>query len=640
MHLLTPPLPRSQPLPAVPCAPQETAAFSQHNALRRLVRCLFAEGILKSDALVFAPHGNAAWFPLWDQHALVYFSSLWAAPACTYLLDGTITLVKADGTKTAIDTPAQLIDLLAPRFDFTPTADSLAGMKDDVANSIANDALARNHRHRWNDALRHAMKAAGARGLVDYVRHHLAPRDAAVLLEQWGSLEGHPFYPTWKTKPQLSPAEVAQLSPEFDARVPVRIAALRADMAYVERMPHVADYRAWFAEQFPDVWRHWKDGLAARQLKEGDWLPLPIHSWHLEHCVKDTYAAEIAEGVLVTDGPDIDTRPTMSFRTMVPQLPGGTPFIKLPLALWLTSEQRSLQAKSIHMGPRISAVIGRILADECGFGHRLEIFPEEVALHYRHAVRQEDRPGRHLSVAYRAAARALDRSDGLLPITVATLFTASPVDGRPLVTELIEHGLAGRATPEAVGAYFRQYARAVTQPVVAIYLLYGIGLEAHQQNTSVLCAEDGSPRGLLIRDFGDGRTFAPLLEARGHTLQPYVHPGILPTVFWDDIEPVRTFVLDACFVCHLHELALALTHAYQLPPTWLWEILREETAAAFDAVQARVEPQLWHAEREQFLQAPWPTRSVLRMHLQHYADYRLQHHLPNPLATPRPARPA
>jgi hypothetical protein len=26
---------------------------------------------------------------------------------------------------------------------------------------------------------------------------------------------------------------------------------------------------------------------------------------------------------------------------------------------------------------------------------------------------------------------------------------------------------------------------------------------------------------------------------------------------------------------------------------------------------------------------------VLRMHLQQYADYRLQHHLPNPLAAPQ-----
>jgi siderophore synthetase component len=283
------------------------------------------------------------------------------------------------------------------------------------------------------------------------------------------------------------------------------------------------------------------------------------------------------------------------------------------------------------MGPRISAVIQRILAAENGFGHTLEIFPEEVALHYKHAVKQEDRSGRHLSVAYRASKEAFDRNDGLLPITVAALLTDGPASGRPLITELIERAGAADDPALAVEAYFRLYARVVTRPVLSIYLLYGIALEAHQQNTSVLFDADGMPRSLLIRDFGDGRTYAPLLNARGYELKPYVHPGILPTVFSDDIEPVRTFVVDACFVCHLHEVALLLTRQYSLAPTRLWEILREEAEAAFDAIQERVEPELWLRERTAFLEQPWSTRSVLRMHLLKYADYRLQHELPNPL---------
>ncbi|MFP3740214.1 IucA/IucC family siderophore biosynthesis protein, partial [Burkholderia sp. SIMBA_019] len=92
------------------------------------------------------------------------------------------------------------------------------------------------------------------------------------------------------------------------------------------------------------------------------------------------------------------------------------------------------------------------------------IFPEEVALHYKHAVRQEDRPGRHLSVAYRASKDAFERTDGLFPITVAALLTRSPARGRPLITELIEHDGAPAAA-QAVEAWFRRYARVVTHPV-------------------------------------------------------------------------------------------------------------------------------------------------------------------------------
>lgn len=605
-------------------------AFARCNALRRMVRCLFAEKILDKGLLVFAPQNHCAWLPLWHRHALVFFEDLRAAPADTFINRGSITLIESSGVRTAIETPDQLIDLLRNDFDFSPSDEGVAGLKADIANSVDNDALARIYRDAWNADLSKLIGSTGASGLVDALHRQSSVRDAAVLLDQWGSLEGHPFYPTWKSKPDLSPEEVALLSPEFNARVEVRIASLRADMAYMERMPHVHSYHDWFADNFPVLWENWKEQLNARQFNEKDWLPLPIHSWQLEHYVKKEYAAEIAEGILITEGPDIETLPTMSFRTMMPHLPETAPFIKLPLALWLTSEQRSLQAKSIHMGPRISTVIKRILVDENGFDKTLDIFPEEVAFHYKHAVKQEDGPGRHLSVAYRASREAFERTDGLLPITVAALFAKSPSSGRPLISELIERD-GERPPSEMVETWFRQYARVVTRPVIGIYLLYGIGLEAHQQNTSVLFSPEGMPKSLLIRDFGDGRTYAPLLSARGYELKPYVHPGILPTVFSGDIEPVRTFVLDACFVCHLHEVALLLTNEYELAASRLWEILREETEGAFDAAAPRVSRALWQAERMEFLEKPWPTRSVLRMHLLRYSDYRLQHHLPNPL---------
>ncbi|WER47950.1 IucA/IucC family protein [Cupriavidus sp. WKF15] len=605
--------------------------FSRRNALRRLVRCLFAEGILDKTRLVLAPHGRHAWFPLWKQQAIVFFDDLEAAPADTFINRGNITLLRADGTRAPLDTHEALIDVLRESFDVEPGDDGIDGLKADMLNSLRNDANVRAHRQGWAEALRRDMAAADAARLTDYLRQQFSTRDAAMLLDQWGALEGHPYYPTWKAKPGLGDDEVLALSPECQARVPVRIAALRADMAYVERMPHVEDSQTWFARQFPSLWRDWKARLNARGLRESDWLPMPIHGWHLEAHVTSAYAKEIADGILIVDGPDLPTLPTMSFRTVLPATPDAAPFIKLPVALWMTSEQRSLQAKSIHMGPRISTLIQRILETEGGFGRMLEIFPEEVAWHYRHAVTQDDAPGKHLSVVFRASVPAFARDDDCLPVTVAALFAQRP-DGRgPLFTELVE-ARTGDATPQDTAQrWFRQYARTVTRPVIAIYLLYGIALEAHQQNTQVLFGADGMAQRLLVRDFGDGRTYAPLLAARGLTLQPYTWPGILPTVFEGEIEPVRTFVIDACFVSHLHELALGLTHRYGFTTPRLWEILREETIAAFDAVRARIEPAFWADERRIFLEDPWPTRSLLRMHMLKYSNYRLQHGLANPL---------
>ncbi|MGX1174547.1 IucA/IucC family protein [Pseudomonas sp. R151218B TE3479] len=605
--------------------------YSRKNAMRRLVRCLFAENILDRSALSFSADGSEATYPLKNARAQLFFSQITLAPADTLISDGDVVLLTDEGVRQVIHSHQDLLDVLRDSFDFEPSDEGVAGLKSDMENSLMNDAHARQHRQQWNARLAQAAESHGLASLTDYLRRHTSTKDAAILLDQWGSLEGHPYYPTWKSRPGLSDAEVEQLSPEFNAQVPLRIAALRADMAKSESMPHVTSYHRWFASNFPAQWAQWTAALNAKGLDENQWLPLPIHAWHLQAYVLKTFAAEIEAGILITEGPDLQTLPTMSYRTMMPVLDATAPLIKLPIAVWMTSELRSLQAKSIHMGPRISTVITKILAAENGFDQRLEIFPEEIGVRYRNAITQDDAPGRHLSVVYRASRAAFERNDDCLPITVASLFTRLP-GGRPLFTDLIERDGA-RADAQGVEDWFRQYAAVVTHPVVAIYLMYGIGLEAHQQNTMVLFAPDGKARSLLIRDFGDGRTYAPLLEARGYTLQPHVQPGILPTVFVEDIEPVRMFVLDAAFLTHLHEIALWLTREYGLDDTRLWRVLREETEAAFEAVRERVAAPLWEAERQAFIHDPWPTRSLLRMHLLQYSNYRLQHTLTNPLAS-------
>lgn len=605
--------------------------YSQRNALRRVIRCIFAEKLIDKDQLFYAPTGNGAWLPLWDRKALLFFEDLKAAPANTFINNGNIRLIRQGQAAQEIETAGALLDLLHPLFCFQVGEEGLEKTKADIANSTTNDTQARTYRHHWNERLRKEIKAHGAKGLVDLMRQTQSTRKAAILLDQWGSLEGHPFYPTWKCKPNLTPDEVERLSPEFDAVVPVRITALRADMAYMERMPHVSDYHVWFAENFPDLYAAWKSGLESKDLVPAEYLPLPVHSWHLENFVKTEYAEEIADGILITDGPDLDTRPSMSFRTMLPETPDDAPFIKLPVAIWLTSELRGLQAKSINMGPRFSTVIERILYEEDGFNKALEFFPEDLGFHFKHAVKQDDHAGKHLSVVFRTTAKALNRNDGLLPVTVAALFAQSPSNARPLITELVEKG-GERATADQVENFFRRYVQVVVKPVVNMYLLYGLTLEAHQQNTSILFDADGTPKSLLIRDYGDARAYSPLLEKRGHSIKPYRYGVILPTVFDGSIEPIRSFILDAVYVCHLHEMALMLSTEYGLASNRLWHIIGEETDAAFQAIAPRVHDRnFWEDERRIFLTQPWSTRSLLRMHLEQYADYRIQHELPNPI---------
>jgi siderophore synthetase component len=603
---------------------------ASRNALNRLVRCLFAERLLESDALLWAREGNQAWLPLWQSRRVVHFTDLRRAPAGTLQNRGSVEVLDGTGARYRIDDPADLIRQVAPALAISPPSDGVQNLIRDVENSIRNDVLARCHREQWSAELRGKVAEAGAQGFLAYLAKSLPPHLAAMTLDQWGALEGHPFYPTWKAKPDLSPKDVTALSPEFGARVCVRIAALRKEWCYVEKMPHVGSYSEWFSQNFPELWRDWGEGLNERGKSPDDWLPLPVHSWHLDNFVRREFASEITSGVFDPDGPEVVTLPSMSFRTMLPDTQEPRPFIKLPVAIWMTSEQRTLQAKSIHMGPRLSTLISDILSKERDLDDGLEIFTEELGAILHHPVTGDEHPGRFLSVVYRNS-DALARNDGLLPVTVAALLTAGPIDGRPLICELIARN--GDESEAAVSAFFRAYAGTVIRPTLAMYLLYGIAFEAHQQNSTILFDETGRPRKLLIRDFGDGRSFAPLFRERGHHLKPFTRTGILPTTFDDDISLVRSFIIDACFVCHLHEVALCLDEHYALSGTSLWRILREEVEAVFDALRPRMlSDAFWLEERKAFLEKPWSSRSVLRMHLERYRDYRVEHELPNPVA--------
>ncbi|MEY0136847.1 IucA/IucC family siderophore biosynthesis protein [Providencia rettgeri] len=544
-------------------------------------------------------------------------------PVDTFFNYGGIYLINNNNKKEIIQTIYYLLEKLEEELNITFNNNNINKLKSDIENSINNDINARNYRTEWSVLINTQMAKYNTNYLTDWVTGQYSIRDAALFLDQWGSLEGHPYYPTWKSRPNMSLEDVAALSPEFNATVNLTVMALRQDMAYVESLPHVESIHDWFLQRFPIVGRQWVKWLKQQGKNPYQWLPLPVHDWHLNHWVKQQATSLIDEEILLIDGPQLETKPTMSFRTMLPTDAINTAFIKLPIAVWMTSEMRSLQAKSIHMGPRISQLIDDILNHEHYFNGKMESLREDVGIHYRHAVEQDDSAGRFISVVFRCT-NAYEKNDHLLPITVATLFTDLPYQPRPIFTELIEKsGL----TPQQ---WFNQYATVILTPCISMFLLYGVALEAHQQNTQVLFTVQGIPEKFLIRDYGDGRIFLPLLNQRGYQLQAYRWPGILPTVFEEDIEPVRTFLISACLVCHLHELAVHLTRFYRLTDHQLWLELKTVVHDVFKQLQPRVDDNLWRHEYQMFMNEPWQTRSLLSMHIQQYTNYRIQHGLTNP----------
>ncbi|MEY1540057.1 IucA/IucC family siderophore biosynthesis protein [Providencia rettgeri] len=577
---------------------------SNNNALRRLIHCLFAENLIDKKQVYWDIDHCGYIYKFKKTPYKILFKNMEIYPVDTFFNYGGIYLINNNNKKEIIQTIYYLLEKLEEELNITFNNNNINKLKSDIEKSINNDINARNYRTEWSVLINTQMAKYNTNYLTDWVTGQYSIRDAALFLDQWGSLEGHPYYPTWKSRPNMSLEDVAALSPEFNATVNLTVMALRQDMAYVESLPHVESIHDWFLQRFPIVGRQWVKWLKQQGKNPYQWLPLPVHDWHLNHWVKQQATSLIDEEILLIDGPQLETKPTMSFRTMLPTDAINTAFIKLPIAVWMTSEMRSLQAKSIHMGPRISQLIDDILNHEHYFNGKMESLREDVGIHYRHAVEQDDSAGRFISVVFRCT-NAYEKNDHLLPITVATLFTDLPYQPRPIFTELIEKsGL----TPQQ---WFNQYATVILTPCISMFLLYGVALEAHQQNTQVLFTVQGIPEKFLIRDYGDGRIFLPLLNQRGYQLQAYRWPGILPTIFEEDIEPVRTFLISACLVCHLHELAVHLTRFYRLTDHQLWLELKTVVHDVFKQLQPRVDDNLWRHEYQMFMNEPWQTRSLL-----------------------------
>ena len=540
-------------------------------------------------------------------------------------LTGQVSCYQGGERPRALTTSSALIEFVADALPHDIEAVNVGRLIRELDNSTENDALCLRYRRQWADELNASIGISGQPNLVAMLMNasleeHSNP---ALLLEQWGTL-GHPWHPGYKTKLGLSTEEVMALSPEFRANLSVSLAALKADKAYVAMADGSGDYRTWFGETFPQQLLKWENALRQRGQDANAWLPLPVHPFQSSRLLPEKFAAEIAQGdLLLLPEVQMGATPTMSFRTVVPDGASTLPHIKLPVSLRLTSVQRTVSPKSAVMGPRLTQMLTRIVADEGGFDGTLDIVGEEVGVHYIDPNGDDDR-SRHLSVLFRCNPMS-KRSAWLFPVPAGALFADTPVDGRALATELVALSYGDNA----YGAlqFYKHYVDTVLTAVLGPYLLYGIAFEAHQQNSFMMVDRQCRPVQLLVRDFGDLRVHGPSLHRAGISLEVFRKGH---TVF-DDNVPVRDKLLHAVMLCHLSELGLLLSRSYRQPEAAFWSVLRASTIDAFDRLRNRTDPQRWEMERTAVLEADWPAKAFLRMRLSDTSD-DVHGEMANPLA--------
>ena len=583
---------------------RQALPLATQRSFQRLIQALFREALLNAEEGRYGPFARCS-FVLEDGHTLC-FDHLAQGCMSSWELCGAVTLHRPGQPAQTLLFPSQLLVCLSSRLTNAVALDVLLRLAEELDNSFTNDTLCMAFHQGWTSQLKARIGSADDGNLLAWLKNSQAQTNPTLLLEQWGTL-GHPWHPNYKTKLGVSAAQVIAFSPEFEARCSIVLCALHRDCCHVEVMEGTGDYWGWWQESFPRAARQLDVELKRKGLDSNDYLPLPAHPWQVSDVLPRVFAREIADNlILLTDIVAFDGQPTMSFRTMVPD-GTGAPMVKLPVAMRLTSVQRTVSPRSARMGPRVSHLLLQILAKEPQIQSLLSIVPERIGVHFV-AQPADDERSRHAAVLYRDILQGL-LQPGEMAVPVGSLF-AMDEQQQPLLRQWVR--LAhGRDDSEAMLRFFCDYLSIVIPGLLGVYLVYGVAFEAHQQNSFMVMAADGQLSRLLVRDFGDIRIDRQTLHDQGFDIELYDPKMTL----YDQSGHVRDKLLHTTFMCHLGELALLCARHWQVPQVVLWGHFSAQVGQCFDALRERVVPRRWAAERQALLEHDWPAKSFMRMRL-------------------------
>lgn len=307
--------------------------------------------------------------------------------------------------------------------------------------------------------------------------------------EQVASYLDHPFYPTARAKHGLDGAALERYAPEFMPTFSLRWVAVKK-----ERATRIGTLPPW-----------WPDcnavGLPAHYDESHALFPVHPITWpHLDEMQDDMVKAPLAA---------IDVKPTLSVRTVaVTQAPRH--HLKLPLTMSTLGARntRLIKPSTLYDGHLVGQMLRSLAESDPHLRGRYLHCHEETGGHVGNS--------KQLCYLLREYPEPALTETTLVP--VAALASPMP-DGRLYAEHLVEAFFGGDLLH-----WLDQYLELLLGVHLRLWLVYGIALEANQQN-SVLVYEASHPLRLLMKDNDSGR----LLHSRCSAAAPEL-AGLLEQV--------------------------------------------------------------------------------------------------------------
>ena len=255
----------------------------------------------------------------------------------------------------------------------------------------------------------------------------------------------------------------------------------------------------------------------------------------------------------------VRVRPTLSTRTVAVSADPQTQLkLPLPVSTLGLRNRRAMEPRTLGDGALVRLVLAAAADQDPGLDALLLADDGDFA----HAG--------HPCLAY-LRRRLPDGLGASRIVPVAALMAET--DGRLVIEEL--------AGPEPAPAYFRRYLDLVFGLAVRLFVRYGIALESHQQNAS-LVAGPGAGLRLLIKDF-DGALInhARLAAALGGAAPEPAGFGDPRILTASDDALADVFITITVHLC-AGALAFGLAERGYAPLSVLLAMVREALAAALD----------------------------------------------------------
>ncbi|MGW1614803.1 IucA/IucC family protein [Streptomyces sp. NPDC002285] len=320
----------------------------------------------------------------------------------------------------------------------------------------------------------HAVTHAEAmEGLGDSVRRGTG-LGAGLAYDALAARHDHPVYPTARGRSGLDERQLRSYAPEFRPRFALRWIAVPRDAVTL-------------AGTLPGFWPA-PEGLGLREV-QGTHVMLPVHPL----TVDALRAAGLPDGTVLADRAHLDVVPTLSMRT-VATVADPCVHLKLPLATATLGlrNKRTVKPGTLVDGAAGQRLLEAVIDREPRFRDTILHADETTYAHAGHEL---------LAMLCRRHPVGLDDA---VVVPMAALLARAP-DGRPVIDALADrfHGGDPLALLDAALTLLFDWQTTLFG--------YGIALESHQQNVS-LVLRPGSLR-LLFKDNDGPRINTERLDA-------------------------------------------------------------------------------------------------------------------------------